>query len=47
MKRTFDRVVLRTRSAASSVASRCQSARWKVAIIDCLPFRGTCALRDV
>ncbi|HBP87642.1 MAG TPA: NAD(P)/FAD-dependent oxidoreductase [Nitrospirales bacterium] len=41
----FDLVVIGTGSAASTVASQCRSAGWKVAIIDSRPFGGTCALR--
>jgi glutathione reductase (NADPH) len=41
----FDLVVLGTGSAASTVASRCRQAGWTVAIVDSLPFGGTCALR--
>jgi glutathione reductase (NADPH) len=45
MARKFDLVVLGTGSAASSVASRCRSAGWQVAIVDSRRFGGTCALR--
>ncbi len=45
MTRKFDLVVIGTGSAASAVASRCQSAGWQVAVIDSRPFGGTCALR--
>ncbi|MBI4482893.1 MAG: NAD(P)/FAD-dependent oxidoreductase [Acidobacteria bacterium] len=45
MKKTFDLVVIGTGSAASTVASRCRSAGWEVAIVDSRPFGGTCALR--
>jgi len=41
----FDLVVIGTGTAGSTVASRCRSAGWSVAIIDSLPFGGTCALR--
>lgn len=41
----FDLVVIGTGSAASAVASRCRAAGWRVAIVDSLPFGGTCALR--
>lgn len=43
--KTFDLVVIGTGSAASTVAFRCRSAGWQVAIIDSRPFGGTCALR--
>jgi glutathione reductase (NADPH) len=42
---TFDLVVIGTGTAASTTASKCSSAGWSVAIIDSLPFGGTCALR--
>ncbi|HET6725802.1 MAG TPA: NAD(P)/FAD-dependent oxidoreductase [Gammaproteobacteria bacterium] len=42
---TFDLIVVGTGAAASSIASRCAKAGWKVAIIDERPFGGTCQLR--
>lgn len=41
----FDLVVIGTGSAASAVAGRCRKEGWSVAVIDELPFGGTCALR--
>lgn len=41
----FDLVVIGSGSAASGVATRCRKAGWSVAVIDELPFGGTCALR--
>jgi glutathione reductase (NADPH) len=41
----FDLVVIGTGTAGSTVASQCRAAGWSVAIIDSLPFGGTCALR--
>ncbi len=41
----FDLVVIGTGAAAAGVASRCKSAGWKVAIVDNLPYGGTCQLR--
>ena len=41
----FDLIVIGTGTAASVAASQCSSAGWKVAVIDSLPFGGTCALR--
>jgi glutathione reductase (NADPH) len=41
----FDLVVIGTGSAASAAAHECRSKGWNVAIIDSLPFGGTCALR--
>ena len=43
--KNFDIVVIGTGSAASTVAHKCRSEGWKVAIIDSRPFGGTCALR--
>ncbi|MEO8520589.1 MAG: NAD(P)/FAD-dependent oxidoreductase [Acidobacteriota bacterium] len=42
---THDLVVIGTGTAASTVASRCRTAGWTVAVIDSRPFGGTCALR--
>lgn len=41
----FDLVVIGTGTAASTAASECRRAGWRVAVIDQLPFGGTCALR--
>ncbi|MDQ2685461.1 MAG: NAD(P)/FAD-dependent oxidoreductase [Thermoproteota archaeon] len=41
----FDLIVIGTGSAASAAAHECRSNGWNVAIIDSLPFGGTCALR--
>src|SRR5260370_6887631 len=45
MKRKFDPVVIGTGSAASPPAHKCRAAGWQVAVIDELPYGGTCALR--
>jgi len=45
MKHKFDLVVIGTGSAASTVATKCRAAGWRVAIIDSRPYGGTCALR--
>lgn len=45
MAKTYDLVVIGTGTAASVAASQCHSAGWHVAVIDHLPFGGTCALR--
>lgn len=42
---TFDLIVIGTGAAASTVAWKCHSAGWKVAVVDSRPFGGTCALR--
>lgn len=41
----FDLIVIGTGTAASTTASECSSTGWSVAVIDSLPFGGTCALR--
>lgn len=45
MTKTYDLLVIGTGTAASVAASQCRSARWRVAVIDHLPFGGTCVLR--
>jgi len=45
VRKKFDLIVIGTGSAATTVASKCRSAGWEVAIIDSRPFGGTCALR--
>ncbi|MGI8895619.1 MAG: dihydrolipoyl dehydrogenase family protein [Casimicrobiaceae bacterium] len=45
MTNRYDLVVIGTGTGASGAASRCRSAGWSVAVIDHLPFGGTCALR--
>jgi len=42
---SFDVVVIGTGTAASTVAGRCRKAGQSVAIIDELPYGGTCTLR--
>lgn len=45
MTKQYDLIAIGTGTGASGAASRCRSAGWKVAVIDHLPFGGTCALR--
>ena len=45
MDRNVDLVVIGTGVAATTVATRCRAAGWSVAIMDELPFGGTCAPR--
>ena len=45
MMKKFDVIAIGTGSAASTIASRCRSAGWEVAVVDSQPFGGTCALR--
>ncbi len=45
MNEEFDLVVIGAGSGGTSVARTCAKAGWKVAIVDSLPYGGTCALR--
>jgi glutathione reductase (NADPH) len=45
MAQQFDLLVIGTGTAARVAAMRCRAAGWTVAVIDCKPFGGTCALR--
>src|SRR5258708_15774728 len=45
MQRKFDLIVIGTGAGGSTTAYKCRKAGWEVAIIDSLPFGGTCALR--
>ena len=45
MAKKFDLVVMGTGSAGSIPAHKCREAGWEVAVIDELPYGGTCALR--
>ena len=45
MTRQYDLVVIGSGTAASVAGYRCRAAGWRVAVIDHLPFGGTCALR--
>ncbi|WP_080357658.1 dihydrolipoyl dehydrogenase family protein, partial [Burkholderia cenocepacia] len=45
MAKNYDLVIVGTGTAASVAASRCRAAGWSVAVMDYLPFGGTCALR--
>jgi len=44
MTQQYDLVVIGTGTGASVAADCCRAAGWRVAIIDQLPFGGTCAL---
>jgi glutathione reductase (NADPH) len=44
-RNVFDLIVIGTGVAATTIAHKCKSAGWSVAIIDSRPFGGTCALR--
>ena len=45
MPSQYDLVVIGTGTGASVAASQCRAAGWRVAVVDHLPFGGTCALR--
>lgn len=45
MPKQYDLVVIGTGTGASGAASICRTAGWSVAVIDHMPFGGTCALR--
>lgn len=45
MDKPYDVVIIGTGAAATTIASRCRAAGWRVAVIDHRPFGGTCALR--
>ena len=45
MANSYDLVVLGTGTAARVAALRCRAAGWSVAVVDCCPYGGTCALR--
>jgi glutathione reductase (NADPH) len=44
-ERSFDLIVIGSGTAASTTALKCSAAGWRVAVIDSLPFGGTCPLR--
>lgn len=45
MARAFDLAIIGSGTAAQTASSRVRKAGWSVAVIDHLPFGGTCALR--
>jgi len=45
MKKNYDLIVVGTGSGGSVAAGKCKREGWDVAVIDSLPFGGTCALR--
>ena len=42
---SYDLIVIGAGMAGTSAARKCASAGWRVAIVDALPYGGTCALR--
>jgi len=45
MTRSYDLIVIGAGMAGVSAASKCAAQGWNVAIVDALPYGGTCALR--
>ena len=45
MTQSFDLIVIGVGMAAVTAANKCASAGWSVAVVDELPYGGTCALR--
>ena len=45
MTKQYDLIAIGTGTGASAAAAICRKAGWKVAVVDNLPFGGTCALR--
>ena len=44
-KADYDLIVIGAGMAGNAAANKCASAGWRVAIVDELPYGGTCALR--
>jgi len=45
MSQHFDLIVIGAGMAGADAANKCAAQRWQVAIVDALPYGGTCALR--
>ncbi len=45
MSRTYDLIVIGAGMAGVAAANKCAAQGWRVAIVDSLPYGGTCALR--
>ncbi|HET9689874.1 MAG TPA: FAD-dependent oxidoreductase, partial [Acidimicrobiales bacterium] len=45
MSDAYDLIVVGAGMAGAAAANKCASAGWRVAIVDELPYGGTCALR--
>ena len=45
MSETYDLIVIGAGMAGVAAANKCGAAGWRVAIVDALPYGGTCALR--
>ncbi len=45
MTRSYDLIVIGSGMAGVSAANKCAAQGWTVAIVDALPYGGTCALR--
>ena len=45
MSRAYDLIVIGAGMAGAAAANKCAAEGWRVAIVDSLPYGGTCALR--
>ncbi len=45
MSKHFDLIVIGAGMAGGAAANKCAAQGWQVAIVDALPYGGTCALR--
>ena len=45
MSQHFDLIVIGAGMAGAAAANKCAAQGWQVAIVDALPYGGTCALR--
>lgn len=45
MTRSYDLIVIGAGMAGVAAANKCAAQGWGVAIVDALPYGGTCALR--
>ncbi|WP_300536032.1 FAD-dependent oxidoreductase, partial [uncultured Mameliella sp.] len=45
MNEDYDLIVIGAGMAGVAAANKCGAAGWRVAIVDALPYGGTCALR--
>ena len=45
MSQRFDLIVIGAGMAGAAAANKCAAQGWDVAIVDALPYGGTCALR--
>jgi len=45
MSQSYDLIVIGAGMAGVAAANKCAAKKWSVAIVDSLPYGGTCALR--